>query len=66
MIPEEVEIRIAKYFFHMYLPDDVMSEIEGKLLPSCIWTVEEDVDHDELVRRAIEIIDRQLETKRLR
>ncbi|MBB6447869.1 hypothetical protein [Bacillus benzoevorans] len=31
MIPEEVELRIAKYFFHMYLPDEVMREVEEKL-----------------------------------
>lgn len=57
MIPTEVENRIAKYFFHMYLPDEVMIEVEDRLLPSCIWNEEEDLDHDELVRWAIEIIE---------
>lgn len=66
MIPIEVETRIAKYFFHRYLPNEVMNEVEGRLLPSCIWKEEEDLDHDELVRWAIEIIDRQLENKRFR
>jgi hypothetical protein len=41
----------------MYSPDMVMFQIEDRLLPSCIWTEEEDLDHDELVRWAIEIID---------
>lgn len=50
----------------MYLPDDVMIKIEDKLLPSCIWTEEENLDYDELVRWAIDIIDSQLENKRFR
>lgn len=66
MIPKEVEKRIAKYFLHMFLPNEVMIKIEDRLLPTCIWTKEEDLDHDELVRWAIEIIERQLENKRLR
>ncbi|MEK5038392.1 hypothetical protein [Sporosarcina sp. FSL K6-3457] len=66
MIPSEVECRIARYFFHMYLPDDVLEEIEEKLLPSCIWIEDEAIDHDELVRWAIDIIDKQLENKRFR
>lgn len=66
MIPIEVENRIAKYFFRMYLPDDVMIKIEDKLLSSCIWTEEENLDHDELVRWAVDVIDSQLENKRFR
>ncbi|WP_340085186.1 hypothetical protein MHB50_09320 [Siminovitchia sp. FSL H7-0308] len=66
MIPIEVENRIAKYFLHMFLPVDVLIKIEDRLLPACIWTKEEDLDHDELVRWAIDIMDRQLENKRLR
>lgn len=66
MIPIEVENRIAKYFFRMYLPDEVMNQIEDRLLPPCIWSEEEDLDHDELARWAIEIIDEQLEDKRFR
>lgn len=41
-------------------------KFEEILLPSSIWTEEKDLDYDELVRRAIEIIDRQLENKRFR
>lgn len=63
MIPEEVELRIARYFFHMYLPGEVMQEVEAKLLPPCIWTDEEELDHDELVRWALEIINKQLDGK---
>lgn len=36
MIPEEVELRIGRYFFHMYLPEEVMQAVEEKLLPLCI------------------------------
>jgi len=43
-----------------------MMEIEERLLSSCIWTKEKDVDHDELVSWTIEIIDRQLENKGFR
>lgn len=61
MIPERVEIRTAKYF--MYLPDEIMREIEGKLLPICIWAEEEELNHDELVRWVLEIIDKKLNGK---
>ena len=64
MIPTEVENRIARYLFHRYLPDEVMIEIEDRLLPACIWIDDEEIDHDELVRCAIEIIDKHLEDKR--
>jgi hypothetical protein len=63
MIPEEVELRIARYFFHMYLPNDIMKNVEDRLLPSCIWTDTGELDHDELVRCALEIIDKQLDGK---
>lgn len=66
MIPTEVENRIAKYFLHMFLPHEVMMKIEDRLLPTCIWTEDEDLDHDELVRLAIEVIEKQLKNKRLR
>jgi hypothetical protein len=60
MIPAEVENRIARYFLHMYLPDEVRMKVEERLLPSCILNEEEDLDQDELVRWAIEVIDEQL------
>lgn len=63
MIPEKVELRIARYFFHMYLPSNVMRNVEKKLLPPCIRMDEEELDLDELVRWAIEIIDKQLDGK---
>lgn len=66
MMPEEVENRIAKHFFHYYLPDDVMTKIVDKLLPPCIFTQDEDLDVDELVRWAIEIIEEQLGDKELK
>ncbi len=43
-----------------------MNQVECRLLPSCIWTEDEDLNHDELVRWAIEIIDRELENKRFK
>lgn len=63
MIPEDVELRIARYFFHVYLPEEIMQEVEAKLLPQCIWTDEEELDHDKLVRWALEIINKQLDGK---
>lgn len=63
MIPEEVELRIAKDFFHVDLPDKVMRQVEEKLLPPCTWKEEEELDLDELVHWAIEIIDNQLDGK---
>ena len=64
MIPSDVENRIARYFFHVYLPDDVLMKVEDKLLPSCISIEDEAIDHDELVRWDIDILDKQLENKR--
>ncbi|MHA6261545.1 hypothetical protein ACXYMX_16920 [Sporosarcina sp. CAU 1771] len=63
MIPSEVENRVAKYFFHMYLPDEVMMIVEEKLLSTCVWIEDEDIDHNELVGWAIDIIDKHLEDK---
>ncbi|MEK5209711.1 hypothetical protein [Psychrobacillus sp. FSL H8-0510] len=66
MIPTEVESRIAKYFFHKYLPEKVMTEIVDKLLPQCVEMEEELLDIDELVRWAIDIIDEQIENKKFK
>ncbi len=66
MIPSEVENRIARYFFHMYLPEEVMMNVEDKLLSSYIWMKEENLNHDELVNLAIEIIDKHLKEKKFR
>ncbi len=63
MIPEEVELRIARYFFHNYLPDEIMWEVEEKLLAACIWEDEKDLDHDELVNWALDIISKKLDGK---
>lgn len=66
MIPIEVESRIAEYFFHKYLPEEVMIKIVERILPPCICNEEEDLDFDELVSWAIEVIDNHLEDKRFR
>jgi len=49
MIPSEVENRIARYFSHIYLPEEVMMKVEDKLFSSYIWMKEANVEHDELV-----------------
>ncbi|MFZ3580362.1 hypothetical protein [Virgibacillus sp. DJP39] len=56
--------RLARYFFHNYLPNEVMYGIIDKLLPPCINTENEDLDIDELVQWGIEIINRELANKR--
>jgi hypothetical protein len=61
MIPEEVENRIAKYFFHNYLPDHIMYEIIDRLTPQCIN--EEEIDKDALVLEAVLLIQDRLEDK---
>lgn len=66
MIPTEVENRVAKYFFHRYLPEEVMMKIVDRLLTACMLDEEEDLDFGELVRWAIEIIEEELEDKRIR
>jgi hypothetical protein len=64
MIPIEVESRIATYFFHRFLPDEVMDQIVELLLPLCLEAdEEEDLDQEDLVRQAVTIIEDQLEGK---
>ncbi|PFG07762.1 hypothetical protein [Bacillus sp. es.034] len=43
MIPVEVENRIATYFFHRFLPEEVIEQIVELLLPLCLEADEEDV-----------------------
>lgn len=47
----------------MYLPDEIMWEVEEKLLTLCLKLDEEELDHDQLVQWALEIIDKQLDSK---
>lgn len=64
MIPIEVENRIAKYFFHHFLPEEVMEQLIELLLPLCLEADEEDdLDKDELVRQAVLLIEARLEGK---
>lgn len=64
MIPKEVEYRIAAYFFHNYLPEDLRMQVEESLLTPCLATEnEENLDYDELVRTAVHLINEQLEGK---
>lgn len=64
MIPIDVEHRIAAYFLHRYLPEEVLIKIESALLPLCLMAEEEDdLDKDALVDLALDIIEHQLEGK---
>jgi hypothetical protein len=64
MIPVEVENRIATYFFHRFLPEEVMEQIVELLLPLCLEAdEEEDLEQEDLVRQAVTIIEAQLEGK---
>jgi len=49
MIPIDVENRIAKYFYHRYLSDEIRIKVEAKLLSECIWTEEQDLNQNKLV-----------------
>lgn len=59
MIPEEVEDRIARFYFYNYLPDDIMYELEMLPLPLYISDYgdeQEDPPSDEVVKIAIEFL----------
>ncbi|MFJ7932942.1 hypothetical protein [Sporosarcina sp. NPDC096371] len=61
MIPEEIENRIATYYFHRYLPDEVMEIVVNGLLTRCLKSEDEEIDVDEIVFLAIHIIDQGLD-----
>lgn len=63
MIPIEIENRIAKYFFHMYLPEEIRIEVEYRLLEVCDHFDENELNYDELVLLAIRVIDDLLDGK---
>lgn len=58
MISQEVENRIARYYFHRYLPTSVMDELESLLLPH--FSGDEEPSADEIVMIAIKYIDEAL------
>lgn len=67
MIPEEVENRIAKYFFHNYLPDEIMYELVDLLIPQCLNVEDEnDLDQDGLVTEAVLILRDRLDGKSIK
>ncbi|MDN4607357.1 MULTISPECIES: hypothetical protein [Sporosarcina] len=67
MIPEEVENRIAKYFFHNYLPDEIMYELVDLLIPQCLNVEDEnDLDQDGLVTEAVLILRDRLDGKSMK
>lgn len=59
MIPTEVEDRLARYFFHRYLPDEIMMEIENLLVP--FYLEDELPPENDMVKLAISVIDNALE-----
>lgn len=59
MISVEVEVRIALYYFRNYLQDEIMMEIEEKLLPFYLEDVEP--PDDDMVKLALSIIENALE-----
>ena len=59
MIPTEVEDRLARYFFHRYLPDEIMMEIENLLVP--YYLEDELPPENDMVKLAISVIDNALE-----
>ncbi|GAB2318548.1 hypothetical protein IRB23SM22_08060 [Alkalibacterium sp. s-m-22] len=59
MIPSEAEDRLARYFFHRYLPDEIMMEIENLLVP--FYLEDELPPENDMVKLAISIIDNGLE-----
>ena len=59
MIPSEVEDRIARYYFQRYLPDNIMMELEEKLLP--FYLEDEEPVAEDMVKLALTIIDNALE-----
>lgn len=54
MIPEEVENRIARYYFHNYLPTKIGEELESLLLH--YYLMDEEPDTEETVSMAIQFI----------
>lgn len=59
MISIEVENRIARYYFHRFLPNRVMKELESLLLP--YYLEDEEPSADEMVQKAIKLIEERLE-----
>lgn len=67
MIPEGVENRIARYFFHHYLPDEIMYELVDLLIPQCLNVEdEEDLDEDTLVMECVILLHEQLDGKSMK
>lgn len=67
MIPEGVENRIARYFFHNYLPDEIMYELVDLLIPQCLNIEDEsDLDQDALVTECVFILLERLQGKSMK
>src|SRR5699024_11953017 len=56
----------SKILFWTYLPEEIINQIEEKLLPACIRLEKENLEYDELVHSDIHVIKEQLKEKRLK
>ena len=54
MISEEVKNRIARYYFHNYIPTKIGEELESLLLP--YFLEDDEPNPDEMVKMAINFI----------
>jgi len=62
-----MENRIARYFFHNYLPDEIMYELIDLLIPQCLNVDgEQNIDQDALVLEAVSILQNRLEGKSIK
>lgn len=62
-----MENRIARYFFHNYLPEEIMYELIDLLIPQCLNVENEgNIDQDALVLEAVLILQERLEGKSIK
>jgi hypothetical protein len=67
LIPKEMENRIARYFFHNYLPEEIMYELIDLLIPQCLNVENEgNIDQDALVLESVLILQERLEGKSIK
>jgi len=60
MIPEEVETRIAHYYFQRYLPEPIALDLSSLLVPYYMDD-EEQPSADQMVHLSIEFLEQALE-----
>jgi len=62
MIPEEVEYRLAVYYFMRDMEDDFENRLSGMLIEA-IFNSNETISNDELVKIGIKMIDDYLDQR---